>query len=252
VLALLAPNLGAAEKISGPSAPDSLSLRTTPSDISLRVAPDSVLGDTAQARGELDSLDLPPPEFPFPAADSIPAVDVLVVVQKFGEFRIRFYRDDAPNHVAHFLTLAATGFYDGMSFHRVIPDFLIQTGDPNSRDEDRWNDGFAAPPYRLPHEPSRRTHRRGSVSMAWRGDSPGSAGTQWLVSLGDHPEMDRYATVIGEVIEGMEAVDGISQVTTLRNWNPLYRVLIEEVRLTTPLPLAATPSPPPVSSAVSG
>lgn len=166
-----------------------------------------------------------------PAPEKIPAVKAVVVVPRFGEFRVRFFRDEVPNHVAAFLTLAGSGFYDGMSFHRVIPRYLVQTGDPASRDEDLHNDGAGGPGWSLPAEPTSRTHRRGTVSMAWRGDDPASAGSQWFVTLSDLPELDGRATPIGEVVDGMETVDRISQAPTYRNRNPLNRVILEQVRL---------------------
>lgn len=185
-----------------------------------------------------------PHVFPDPAA--IPAVEALVTVKDFGEFRIRFQREAAPNHVAHFLTLAATGAFDGMSFHRVIPRFIIQIGDPNSRDESLLNDGFGGPSYRLPSEPNDLTHRRGSVSMAWRGEDPASAGSQWFICLEDLPSLDERATVFGEVSDGMETVERIAQVTTRRNWNPRHRVIVERIELVAPTapesPTEAAPS----------
>lgn len=165
-----------------------------------------------------------------PRPVDIPAVDAVVDVREFGEFRIAFYREDAPNHVAHFLTLVAEGFYDRLSFHRVIPELLIQTGDPRHREgrdpaEARDSGGF-----RLPLEPGERAVRRGAVVMAWRGSEPGTAGTQWFVSLGDFPEM-REGTVIGEVVTGMDVVDRISQVSTWPDRVPYHRVAIDSVRL---------------------
>jgi peptidyl-prolyl cis-trans isomerase B (cyclophilin B) len=184
-----------------------------------------------------------------PSAESIPPIDALVIVREFGNFRIRFYREDTPNHVAHFLTLAAAGFYDGMSFHRVIPRFLVQTGDPSRRDEDRSNDGTEGPSYSLPPEPNGRTHARGTVSMAWRGKEPGTAGTQWFVTLGDVPELDDQATVIGEVVGGMDTIDRIAQVTTFRDRSPRWRVVIEEIRLVESIaPEEDGKTPPPEGS----
>ena len=169
-----------------------------------------------------------PPPLPRPA--DIPVVDVVVDVREFGEFRIAFYRQDAPNHVAHFLTLVAEGFYDGLAFHRVIPELLIQTGDPRHReggDPGRTRDSGG---IRLPPEPGEQPVQRGSVVMAWRGSEPGTAGTQWFVSLGDFPEM-REGTVIGEVVTGMDVVDQISQVSTWPDRVPYHRVTIESMRL---------------------
>jgi cyclophilin family peptidyl-prolyl cis-trans isomerase len=172
------------------------------------------------------------PGTPLPAA--IPAVEAEVTVSDFGTFRIAFDREGAPNHVAAFLSLAAAGEYDGLGFHRVIPGYLIQTGDPTSRDEDPWNDGHTLPPWRIPAERTEATHVRGTVSMAWLGDDPGSAGAQWFVTLSDLPQLDGHATPIGTVVEGMDVVEGISQVTTLRNRNPYHPVRVESVRLVAP------------------
>jgi peptidyl-prolyl cis-trans isomerase B (cyclophilin B) len=186
---------------------------------------------------------------PFPAPATIPALDAVVVVRDFGEFRLRFYREAAPNHVAHFLTLAATGAFDGMSFHRIIPRYLVQIGDPQSRDENLDNDGPGGPDYRLPPEPNDRTHLRGTVSMAWQEDRPGTAGSQWFVTLSDLPELDGRATIIGEVAAGMDVVDRVSQVSTRRNRNPLRRVIVERVTLVpAPEPAAEPDSRDPVPS----
>jgi cyclophilin family peptidyl-prolyl cis-trans isomerase len=156
---------------------------------------------------------------------------VLVTVEKFGTFRIRPFPDEAPHHVACFLGLVARGYFDGMSFHRVIPGFLVQTGDPASRTAPPDSSAAHAPPWRLPPEPTHRTHHRGTVSLAWQGDDPGSAGTQWFVALAELPQLDGHATIIGEVVEGMETVEKIAQVSTHRDRRPLRRVLLESARL---------------------
>lgn len=166
-----------------------------------------------------------------PSPEDVPDLDAVFSVARFGEFRVRFYRDEVPNHVANFLTLAADGFYDGMSFHRVIPGFLVQAGDPSSRDEDPDNDGAGGPGYSLPPEPTERSHTRGTFSMAWREDRPGTAGSQWFIALSDLPALDGRATPIGRVVAGMDVVDRISQAPTRRNRNPLERLVIESVRL---------------------
>lgn len=184
----------------------------------------------------------PPAAAPDPAR--IPDVEAVLVVQRFGEIRIRFFPAETPNHVAHFLTLAGSGGYDGMSFHRVIPGYLIQTGDPASRDGDLRNDGAGGPDYSLPPEPTDRTHLRGTVSLAWRGEDPASAGSQFFIALADLEALDGRATPIGEVVGGMDVVDRISQVSTHRNRNPLDRVIIETVRLEAPggAPAGITPA----------
>jgi cyclophilin family peptidyl-prolyl cis-trans isomerase len=88
------------------------------------------------------------------------------IVTKFGDIAIRFYPDDAPRHVENFVNLAKMGFFDGTTFHRVVPDFLIQGGDPLSKHPDRSLHGTGGPGYFLPPEPNDRPHKRGAVSMA--------------------------------------------------------------------------------------
>jgi len=164
---------------------------------------------------------------------ALPPVDVRVVVAGHGEFVIRPDREGPTNAVAAFLSLAAQGAYDGLAFHRVIPGFLVQTGDPGTRDDDAANDG-AAPPWRLPAEPTARSHGRGTVSLAWHDDDPASAGTQWFVALADVPAVDGHATPIGTVVDGMDVVDRIAQVSTFRDRRPIHPVRIEAVRLEAP------------------
>jgi len=161
----------------------------------------------------------------------LPAVDVVVTVEDFGDFRVRLDRDRVPNHVAAFLALAASGAFDGLGFHRIIPGYLVQTGDPTSRDDDPGNDGRTLPPWRIPEEATDATHARGTVSMAWLDDDPGSAGSQWFVALDDLPQLDGHATPIGRVVDGMDVVEGISQVSTFRNRHPLRIVRVESVEL---------------------
>ena len=170
-----------------------------------------------------------------PEPSTVPALDAVVLVQDFGAFRIRFDRESAPNHVSALLSLVAGGFYDGLSFHRTIPGYLIQTGDPNSRDEDLHNDGATGAEFAIPEEPrppdSPASHVRGTVSMAWIGNDPGSASSHWFVTVDDAPALDGHATIVGEVVEGLEVVERISQVSTFRNRSPLRRVTIERMVL---------------------
>lgn len=186
------------------------------------------------AAASLAAIPLPAAAGSAPDPAAIPDVEAVFVVPRFGEFRVRFFPDETPNHVAHFLTLAGSGYYDGMSFHRVIPGYLVQSGDPASRDTDLDNDGAGGPPYSLPAEPTSRTHARGTLSMAWRDDDPASSGSQFFITLADVPALDGHATPIGEVVSGMDVVDRISQAPTHRNRNPLDRVILETVRLEAP------------------
>ncbi len=234
ILFLAAAPFFAAAFAAGPVSTEPAPPEPRPGD-SVRVEPeDSVRAEPADP-AEADPPPLPetaPEEVPpFPRPEDIPPLEATVVVPDFGEFTIRFYRAEAPNHVAHFLTLAHEGFYDGLAFHRAIPGYVIQTGDPSGRDDDPWNDGQGGPFYRLPAEKTPTTHIRGTVSMSWREDREGTAGSQWCVTLADLPALDERATAIGRVVEGMDAVDRISQVTTLRNRSPRVPVRIERVTL---------------------
>lgn len=133
-----------------------------------------------------------------------------------GEITIRFFFDKAPNHVKSFVDLAATGFYDGTLFHRVIPDFIVQGGDPLTKDPNaasvRWGTGGRTDadgrPITIKQEFNDLTHRRGIVSMA-RASDPDSASSQFFIVVKDYPSLDRRQTVFGEVTKGMEIVDKI-------------------------------------------
>jgi len=132
-------------------------------------------------------------------------------VADLGEIRIELIPEQAPKTVAHFEKLARQGFYDGTTFHRVVPGFMIQGGDPNTRDRDPRNDGQGGPGYTLADEPSTLPQRRGVVSMANRGH-PHTAGSQYFILVADAPRLDGHYTAFGRVVEGMELVDRISKV----------------------------------------
>ena len=114
------------------------------------------------------------PAAPTPAAGPRPHLGL--DVEGLGRIRIELFPDKAPKSVQSLLDLAAKGFYDGTTFHRVIPGFMIQGGDPLSKDRDPRNDGVGGPGYKIPEEPNGLRHRRGTVSMANAG--PGTGGSQ--------------------------------------------------------------------------
>jgi len=130
---------------------------------------------------------------------------------KFGDIVIKFRPDVAPKHVENFITLAKNGFYDGTIFHRVIPGFMIQGGDPNTKGQDTRLYGTGGPGHTLMAEFSTVSHRRGIVSMA-RSQDPHSAGSQFFICVADARFLDRQYTVFGEVTSGMEAVDKIVEL----------------------------------------
>ena len=125
-----------------------------------------------------------------------------------GEIDIRFFPDVAPNHVRNFIDLAEKGFYNGTKFHRIIPGFMIQGGDPNtiSGDPNSWGTGGAEKNVKA--EFNTISHKRGIVSMA-RAQHPDSASSQFFVVVSDSPFLDRQYTVFGQVTKGMDVADKI-------------------------------------------
>jgi peptidyl-prolyl cis-trans isomerase B (cyclophilin B) len=119
--------------------------------------------------------------------------------------------------------LAKEKFYDGTTFHRVIPGFMIQGGDPNSKDPDRSRHGMGGPGHRVNAEFSQQAHKRGTLSMA-RSQDPNSAGSQFFICVADSKFLDGQYTVFGEVISGMETVDRIVNAQRDGNDNPLERI----------------------------
>jgi peptidyl-prolyl cis-trans isomerase B (cyclophilin B) len=133
-----------------------------------------------------------------------------IIKTKLGEMEIRFFPDLAPKHVENVITLAKSGFYDGTIFHRVIPGFMIQGGDPNTKDPNKKSEyGTGGPPgVRLKAEFNAKPHTRGIVSMA-RSNHPDSAGSQFFIVVKDSNFLDRQYTAFGEVIRGMDVADKI-------------------------------------------
>ena len=124
-----------------------------------------------------------------------------VIETKFGNITLRFFPDTAPGHVKNFVELAKKGFYNGSIFHRVIPGFMIQGGDPTGT-------GTGGPGYTIKAEFNARPHKRGTLSMA-RTNVPDSAGSQFFICVADAPMLNNQYTVFGEVVSGMEAADKI-------------------------------------------
>ena len=134
---------------------------------------------------------------------------VAVVETKFGKMVIEFYSKDAPKTVANFIKLAKEGYYNGTTFHRVIPGFMIQGGDPNTKDLTKPETyGQGGPSQRLKAEFNDMPHRRGILSMA-RTSDPNSAGSQFFIVVKDSNFLDGQYTVFGEVVKGMEVADKI-------------------------------------------
>ena len=125
----------------------------------------------------------------------------VIVLEKGGEIRIEFFPADAPKTVENFVTLAKKGFYDGLTFHRVVPDFVVQGGDPKGN-------GTGGPGYTIKAEFNKQKHLRGSVAMA-RSQHPDSAGSQFYICLAPANFLDGQYTVFGIVTKGMDVVDKV-------------------------------------------
>jgi peptidyl-prolyl cis-trans isomerase B (cyclophilin B) len=149
---------------------------------------------------------------------------------KFGKIVFKLLPELAPEHVRNFVKLAQSGFYDGTLFHRVIPGFMIQGGDPNTKtaDKSRWGQG--GPGYTIKAEFNTRSHLRGIVSMA-RATDPNSAGSQFFIVTSDSTFLDRQYTVFGEVLEGMPVADQIVSQQRDRNDCPLQEIRMTKVTI---------------------
>ena len=146
-----------------------------------------------------------------------------VIETKFGNIELKFFPDVAPNHVDNFIQLAKKGFYDGTTFHRIIPRFMIQGGDPNSKDADKSKHGTGDPGYKVKAEFNDRSHKKGTLSMA-RSSHPDSAGSQFFICVAAQPGLDNQYTVFGEVASGIEVADEIVKQPKDRRDNPNDRI----------------------------
>ena len=150
--------------------------------------------------------------------------DVAVISTKFGDMVLEFYPNLGEKHVDSFITHAKNGYFNGTTFHRVIPGFVIQGGDPNSRDRDPRNDGQGNPDLRIADEFSRAPFVRGVVGMGNKG-TRNTTGGQFFIMHADTLNLDGRYTVIGRVRSGMEVVDAIMEVSIDRvgRWGPKDR-----------------------------
>jgi peptidyl-prolyl cis-trans isomerase B (cyclophilin B) len=158
-----------------------------------------------------------------PGPETRATITVTVKGQPFGQMMLRFYPDVAPNHVKNFIKLAKDKFYDGTTFHRVIPGFMIQGGDPNSKGQDRSTHGTGGPGYKVQAEFNSRPHKRGVLSMA-RANDPNSAGSQFFICVADSHFLDWKYTAFGEVASGMDVADKVVSLKRDGRDNPLERV----------------------------
>ena len=166
--------------------------------------------------------------------------DVAVISTKYGDMVLEFYPNLAKKHVDSFITHAKNGYFDGTTFHRVIPGFVIQGGDPNSKDDDRSNDGMGGnaakfygegeeenpETWTLPAEFNDRLHITGTLSMA-RSQAPNSAGSQFFICAGPTPQLDNKYTVFGQVVSGLEVIQQIVNVPRDSHDNPINKIVME-------------------------
>jgi peptidyl-prolyl cis-trans isomerase B (cyclophilin B) len=162
---------------------------------------------------------------------SVSTKEVAVIKTSEGEMVAELWSDVAPKTVENFKTLAKKGFYDGTAFHRVIKDFMIQGGDPLTKDpakEGQW--GTGGPGYQIKAEFNDRPHKRGVLSMA-RSQSPDSAGSQFFICHGNPSFLDRQYTAFGKLIKGDEVLEKIATTATHPQDRPDKRMNIESIKI---------------------
>ena len=155
-----------------------------------------------------------------------------IITTKFGDIEVELYSDSAPKTVENFNALTKKGFYDGLIFHRIVPGFVIQGGDPYTRDTTnrrRW--GTGGPGWNIKAEFNKNTHARGVLSMA-RSQDPDSAGSQFFIVLKDSKFLDGQYTIFGKVKSGMDAVDKIATLKTDHADAPINPEQAEIIKVT--------------------
>ena len=153
-----------------------------------------------------------------------------LVNTNLGNIQFELLSDIAPETVRNFIKLAKSGFYDGTLFHRVIPKFMIQGGDPNTKQSDKSTWGTGGPGYNMKAEFNSRSHLRGIVSMA-RSSDPDSAGSQFFIVTSDSTFLDREYTVFGQVADGMDVADKIVNLPRDGNDCPLQEAKMLHVTI---------------------
>ena len=162
--------------------------------------------------------------------------EVAVIKTSEGEMVVQFWTDAAPNTIDNFKKLSSQGFYDGTIFHRIVKGFMIQGGDPNSKDPGKENSyGEGGPGYNIKAEFNDHGHDRGVISMA-RGPDPDSAGSQFFICLGPVHRLDHQYTSFGKLIKGDDVLEKIGDTPVTKNSmgepsQPTKRVIIESIKI---------------------
>jgi peptidyl-prolyl cis-trans isomerase B (cyclophilin B) len=157
--------------------------------------------------------------------------EAAVISTTEGEMVIEFWPDVAPGHVENFKKLAQKGFYDGTAFHRVIKGFMIQGGDPLTKDDAKQSQwGTGGPGYQIKAEFNDKAHVRGVLSMA-RSNDPNSAGSQFFICHGDPRFLDRQYTAFGKLIKGDDVLEKIATAPTHPGDGPVKKVTLNSVKI---------------------
>jgi peptidyl-prolyl cis-trans isomerase B (cyclophilin B) len=162
--------------------------------------------------------------------------EVAVIKTSEGDMVVQFWTDAAPNTVENFKKLVRQGFYDGTIFHRIVKEFMIQGGDPNSKDPAKENSyGQGGPGYNIKAEFNDHSHDRGVISMA-RGPDPDSAGSQFFICLAPVHRLDHQYTTFGKLIKGQDVLEKIGDIPVTKNSmgepsKPTKRVVIESIKI---------------------
>lgn len=177
------------------------------------------------------------PEVKPAAAPPAAGAEVAVIETSDGQMVLEFWSDVAPNTVENFKTLAKKGFYDGTAFHRIIKGFMIQGGDPNTKDPAKEAIyGTGDPGYKIKAEFNDKKHVLGVISMA-RSRDPNSAGSQFFICDGAAPNLDHQYTGFGKLIRGLEVLEQIAATPVVRNpasgepSKPTVRVEVKSVKI---------------------
>src|ERR1700694_626571 len=166
-----------------------------------------------------------------PEIKTVSTNEVAIIKTTEGDMVVEFWTDVAPKTVENFKKLAKQGFYDGTAFHRVIKGFMIQGGDPLTKDESqqaRW--GTGDPGYKIPAEFNKKSHERGVLSMA-RSQDPNSAGSQFFICHGAPKFLDGQYTAFGKLIKGDDVLEKIATTKTLPGDRPEKRMNVESIKI---------------------